>query len=87
MFLIFNLPFVKAAAMTYVPVSILSKITLCTVDFNSSTPKIFISLFPTLLILHPSFFKKLIRSFISGSIAQFLNFVSPLEKQDAIKTF
>ena len=33
------------------------------------------------------FFKKIIRSFISGSIAQFLNFVSPLEKQAAIKTF
>ena len=86
-FFIFNFPFVKAAAIIYVPVSILSKITLCIADLNSFTPKISIPLFPLLLILHPIFFKKLIRSFISGSIAQFLNFVSPLEKQAAIKTF
>ena len=87
MFLIFNLPFVKAAAMIYVPVSILSKITLCIADLNSFVPRISKPLFPILLILHPIFFKKLIRSFISGSVAQFLNFVLPLEKHAAIKTF
>ena len=86
-FFIFNLPFVKAAAIIYVPASILSKITLCLVFFKSLDPKIFSPLFPTLLILHPSFFKNTIKSFISGSTAQFLNLVSPLEKQAAIKTF
>ena len=44
-------------------------------------------LFPTLLILHPIFFKKIIRSWTSGSDAQFLNFVFPLEKHDAINIF
>ena len=44
-------------------------------------------LLPFRLTLHPIFFKKLIKSIISGSIAQFLNFVSPLAKQAPIKTF
>ena len=61
--------------------------TLWVADFNSFIPMTSILLFPTQLILHPSFFKKLTRSFTSGSDEQFLNFVFPFARQDAIKTF
>ena len=40
-FFIFNFPFVKAAAIIYVPASILSKITWCVACFNCFTPKTF----------------------------------------------
>ena len=40
-----------------------------------------------LKILNPNFFKKLIKSLTSGSVAQFLSFVIPFAKQEAIKAF
>ena len=46
-----------------------------------------ILLFPIWLILHPNFFKKLIKSCTSGSHAQFLSSVLPFEKHEAINIF
>ena len=43
----------------------------------------FKDLCPTHLILKPIFFKKITKSFTSGSEAQFLNLVFPLAKHEA----
>ena len=44
-------------------------------------------LFVVHLMLHPNLIKKLTKSLISGSIAQFDNVVFPLAKHDAIIKF
>ena len=54
---------------------------------NFLTPIIVIVLFPVHLILQPIFLKKLIKSLISGSIAQFFKIVFPFAKLEAIIKF
>jgi hypothetical protein len=51
------------------------------------TPSILIVLFAVHLILQPILIKKLTKSLISGSIAQFDNVVFPLAKHEAIIKF
>ena len=51
------------------------------------TPSILSVRFPIHFILHPALFKKLTKSFISGSIAQFLKVVEPFAKLDAMIKF
>ena len=77
----------SAAAIRYVPASILSNIIEYVVSLISVTPVIFIDLFDNQEILHPIFLKKLIKSKISGSIAQFDSIVMPLAKLAAIIKF
>ena len=55
--------------------------------FKNFTPYIWSVLFPIHFILPPAEFKKLIKSFISGSIAQFFNILLPLARVDAIIRF
>ena len=51
------------------------------------TPLILSLRFPIHFILHPALFKKLTKSFISGSIAQFFKMVVPFAKLAAIIKF
>ena len=67
--------------------SILSNITEYLICFIYFTPTILIDLLAIHLILHPNLIKKLVRSFISGSIAQLFNIVVPLARHAAIIKF
>ena len=60
------------------PNSILSKIILCVIFFFISLHPVIKILRPTILIFPPNLFKKIIRSLISGSIAQLVSIVFPL---------
>ena len=51
------------------------------------TPIISTVLLPTHFIFAPAIFKKLVKSLISGSIAQFFKVVFPLAKHEAIIEF
>jgi len=57
------------------------------VSFKLFTPIISQVRFPTHLILAPADLRKFVKSFISGSIAQFFKIVFPLAKQAAIIVF
>ena len=49
--------------------------------------QLFYMFFQSILFLHQHLFKKFVRSFISGSIAQFFKIVLPLAKHAAIIEF
>ena len=68
---------INAPAITKVPASILSNITEWLTGLNFLPPIIFISLLLIHFILTPIFFKKFVKSSISGSHAQFLINVVP----------
>ena len=57
------------------------------ISFKFLTPSIWTFRLPSHLILQPSFIKKLLKSFTSGSIAQLLSIVLPLALQAAIIKF
>ena len=85
--LIVIFPFVKAAAIRYVPASILSAGILKVVPFSLFTPLILISSVPAPIMFAPIEFKKSARSEISGSLATLLSIVSPSAREAAIIRF
>ena len=86
-FLILKFPSVAAAATKYVPASILSNITEYLISCVFFTPLILIVRFDNHFKSHPNLIKKFVKSFISGSIAQFFNIVVPLANVAAIIKF
>src|SRR6056300_353983 len=73
---------VIAAATKYVPASILSGIILYLIPFRFLTPLIINDLFLSKFILAPAFFKKLIKSMTSGSIAMLLILVLLFDRHE-----
>jgi len=80
-------PFVKAAAIINVPVSILSGIISADTGFRFETPSIVITDVPAPLILAPILFNTSARAIISGSRAVFLKVVTPSATAAAIIIF
>ena len=78
---------INAPAIIYVPNSILSKIILWFINNFCFFVSLMVIVLPDILIWPPNFFKNKIKSFTSGSIAQFFKIVFPFALKAASKAF